>query len=114
MTSADQNENPSLVGKGRKQEVRVCLSHTVDISLGDSTDLQKYLDLVDWSNLDVFPTEFKPQENMRWHTNCGAKGLNQKQPGSTQGHSDEVLDTPEADTRRTREEPVGLVRASAG
>jgi hypothetical protein len=33
MPCADQNENPSVVGKGRKQEVRVCLPHTVGISL---------------------------------------------------------------------------------
>ena len=66
MSSADQNENPSVMGKGRKQEVRVCLPHTMGISLDDSTAaLQKYLDLVDWSSLDVFPTEFKQQENMK-------------------------------------------------
>ncbi len=100
MTSVDQNENPSVVGKGRKQEVRVYLPHTMGISLGDSTVLQKYLDLVDWSSLDVFPAEFKPQENMKWHTTCGAIGLKQKQPGVTQGYSNEVLDTPEADIQR--------------
>ena len=65
MTSADQNENPSVVGKGRNQEVRVCLPHTMVISRGDSTALQNYLDLVDWSSLDVFPAEFKQQENMK-------------------------------------------------
>ena len=59
------SHQPSVVGKGRKQEVRVCLPRTMGISLGDSTALQKYLDLVDWSNLDVFPTELKPQENMK-------------------------------------------------
>ena len=48
MTSADHNENPNVVGKGRKQEVRVCLPHTMGISLDDNTALQKYLDLVDW------------------------------------------------------------------
>ena len=67
-----------MVGKGRKQEVRVCLPRTMGISLGDSTALQKYLDLVDWSSLDVFPAEFKQQENMKWHTTCGARGLKQK------------------------------------
>ncbi len=41
VSSVDQNENPSVVGKGRKQEVRVSLSHTVGISLGDSTTLEK-------------------------------------------------------------------------
>ncbi len=97
----DQNENPSVVGKGRKQEVRVFLPHTVGVSLGDSIALQKYLDLVDWCSLDVFPTEFKPQENMKWHTNCGARGLEQIQPGVAQGHSDEVLDTHETDTQRS-------------
>ena len=101
MSCPDQNENPSVVGKGRKQEVRVCLPRTVVISLGDSIALQKYLDLVDWYSLDVFPVEFKPQENMKWHTNCGARGLEQIQPGITQGHSDVVMDTPESDTQRS-------------
>jgi hypothetical protein len=77
MTSVDQNENPSVVGKGRKQEVRVCLPHTVGISIGDSIYLQKYLDLVDWYSMDVFPSEFKPQENMKCHTTCSARGLKQ-------------------------------------
>ncbi len=71
------------------------------ISLGDSTALQKYLDLVDWSSLDVFPAEFKPQENMKWRTTCGAIGLKQKQSGVPQGYSNEVLDTPEADIQRS-------------
>ena len=35
MPSTDQNENPSVVGKGTKQEVRVCLPRTMGISLGD-------------------------------------------------------------------------------
>jgi hypothetical protein len=51
MSSTDQNENLSVTRKGRNQEVRVCLPRTAGISLGDSTDLQKYLDLVDWHNL---------------------------------------------------------------
>ena len=39
---------------------------------------------------------------MKWHTNSGARGLKQKQPpGATQEHSDEGLDTPEADTQRS-------------
>ena len=82
MSSTNRNENPSVVGKGRHQEVRVCLSRIAGISFDDSTDLQKYLDLVDWHSLDVFPAEFKPQENMKWHTNSGARGPNQKQPGA--------------------------------
>ncbi len=65
MPSDDQNETPIVVGKGRKQEVRVCLPRTMGISFGDNTALQKYLDLVDWSRLDVFPAEFKQQENMK-------------------------------------------------
>jgi hypothetical protein len=47
MSSTDQNENLSVVGNDRNQEVRVCLPRTVGISLDDNTDLQKYLDLVD-------------------------------------------------------------------
>jgi ribonuclease HI len=111
--SADQNENPSVVGKGRKQEVRVCLPRTMGISLGDSTALQKYLDLVDWSSLDVFPAEFKQQENMKWHTTCGARGLKQKQPGVPQGYSNEVLDTPEADIQRSLRDWYVQVQADA-
>jgi hypothetical protein len=80
MSSTDQNENLSVVGKGRNQEVRVCLSRTVVISLGDSTVLQKYLDLVDCHSLDIFPEEFKSQENMKWYTHSSARGLKQKQP----------------------------------
>ncbi len=60
-----------MVGKGKNQEVRPCLSRTVVISLDDSTALQKYLDLVDWHSLDVFPVEFKSQENMKWNTYSG-------------------------------------------
>ncbi len=37
---------------------------------------------------------------MKWHTNSGTRGLKQKQPGATQEHSDEGLDTPETDTQR--------------
>ncbi len=54
-----------MVGKGRNQEVRVCLSRTVGISLDDIIVLQKYLDLVNWYRLDIFPSEFEPQENMK-------------------------------------------------
>jgi hypothetical protein len=61
-----------VVGKGRNQEVRVCLPRTTGMSLDDSTALQKYLDLVDWHSLDIFPAEFEPQENMKWHTNFSA------------------------------------------
>jgi hypothetical protein len=100
MSSTDQNKNLSVVGKGRNQEVRGCLPRTVGISLGDNTVLQKYLDLVVCHILDIFPTEFNPQENMKWHINSSARGLKQKQPGTTQEHSDEGLKTPEADTQR--------------
>ncbi len=65
MSSTDQNENLSVVGKDRNQEVRACLPHTAGISLDDITALQKYLDLVDWHSLDIFPAEFEPQENMK-------------------------------------------------
>jgi hypothetical protein len=75
MSSTDQNEILSVVGKGRTQEVRGCLSRTAGISLGDSTDLQKYLDLVVCHILDIFPTEFNPQENMKCHINSNARGL---------------------------------------
>ncbi len=54
-----------MVGKGRNQEVRVCLPRTVGISLDDNNVLQKYLDLVDWHSLDIFLTEFEPQENIK-------------------------------------------------
>ena len=101
MSSTDQNENLSVVGKGRNQEVRVCLPRTAGISLDDSTALQKYLDLVDWHSLDIFPAEFKPQENMKWHTNSSARGLKQKQPVATQEHSDDEPKTPEVDTQRS-------------
>ncbi len=65
ISSTDQNENLSVVGKGRNQEVRVCLPRTAGISLDDNTALQKYLDLVDWYSLDIFPSEFEPQDNMK-------------------------------------------------
>ncbi len=65
ISSTDQNENLSVVGKDRNQEVIVCLPRTEGISLDDSTALQKYLDLVDWCSLDIFPSEFEPQENMK-------------------------------------------------
>jgi hypothetical protein len=38
---------------------------------------------------------------MKWHIISGARGLRQKQSGTTQEHSDEGLDTPEADTQRS-------------
>jgi hypothetical protein len=34
MSSSDQNENLNVVGKGRNQEVRVCLPHTNSSSRG--------------------------------------------------------------------------------
>ena len=57
--------------------------------------------VVDWHSLDIFPAVFKPQENMKWHTNSSARGLKQKQPVATQEHSDEEPKTPEADTQRS-------------
>ena len=87
------------MGKDRNQEVRVFLPRIAGISLDDSTVLQKYLDLVDWHSLDVFPAEFKPQENMKRHILSG--GLRQRRPGATRENSDEGLDTPEADTQRS-------------
>jgi hypothetical protein len=69
MYSSDQNENSSVVGKGRNQEVSVCLPRTAGISLEDSITLQKYLNLVDWHSLDVFQAVFKPKENMKWYQN---------------------------------------------
>ena len=101
MPSTDQNENLSVMGKGRNQEVRVCLTRPAGISLDDSTVLQKYLDLVDWHSLDVFPAEFKPQENMKWHILSGARGLRQQRSGATREHSNEGMDTPESDTQRS-------------
>ena len=47
MSSTDQTENLSVMGKGRNQEVRVFLPRIAGISLDDSTVLQRYLDLVD-------------------------------------------------------------------
>jgi hypothetical protein len=101
ISSTDKNENLSVVGKGRNQEVRVCLSRTAGISLDDNTALQKYLGLVDWYSLDIFPSEFEPQENMKCHTNFSARGLKQKQPVTTQENSDDESKTPEADTQRS-------------
>ncbi len=47
-----------MVGKGRNnQEVKVCLPRTAGISLGDSTVLQKYLDLVDQEHSDDEPSQ---------------------------------------------------------
>ncbi len=77
------------------------MPRTAGISLDDSTALQKYLDLVDWYSLDIFPSEFEPQENMKWHTNFNARGLKQKQPVTTKEHSDDEPKTPEADTQRS-------------
>jgi hypothetical protein len=71
------------------------------ISLDDSTALQKYLDLVDWYSLDIFLSEFEPQENMKWHTNFSARGLKQNQPVTTQEHSDDEPKTPQTDTQRS-------------
>jgi hypothetical protein len=65
MSPTDQTENLSLMGKDRNLEVRVFLPRIAGISLDDSTVLQRYLDLVDWHSLDVFPAEFRPQENMK-------------------------------------------------
>ncbi len=89
-----------MVGKDRNQEVRVCSPRTVGISLDDNTALQKYLDLVDWYTLDIFPSEFESRENMKCHTNFSARGLKQKQSVTTQEHSDDEPKTPETDTQR--------------
>jgi hypothetical protein len=101
MSFTDHNENLSVVGKDRNQEVRVCLPRTVDLSLDDSTDLQKCLDLVDCHSLDIFLTEFKPQKNRKWHTNSSARGLMQKQPVSIQEQSHDKSKTPEVGTQRS-------------
>jgi hypothetical protein len=71
------------------------------MSLDDSTVLQKYLDLVDCHSLDIFPAEFETQENMKWHTNFSARGLKQKQPVTTQEHSDDEPKTPGTNTQRS-------------
>ena len=57
--------------------------------------------------------EFKQQENMKWHTTCGARGLKQKQSGVTQGYFNEVLDTPEADIQRRLRDWYVQVQADA-
>ncbi len=48
---------------------------------------------------------------MKWHTIYGVRGLKQKQPGATQEHSDERLDTPEADTQRSLQDWCMQVQA---
>jgi hypothetical protein len=50
---------------------------------------------------------------MKWHTTCGARGLKQKQPGVTQGYSNEVLDTPETDIQRNLRDWYVQVQADA-
>jgi hypothetical protein len=101
MSPTDQTENRILMGKGRNQEVRVFLPRIAGISLDDNTDLQRYLDLVDWHSLDVFPEEFRPEENMKWHLLSAGRGLRQQRPGATRENSDEGMDTPEAGTQRS-------------
>jgi hypothetical protein len=113
VSSTDQNENLSVAGKGRNQAARVFLPRIAGISLEDSTMLQRYLDLVDWYSLDVFPAEFRPQENMMWHLIPGGRGLRQQRSGAARENSDEGTDTPEEGTQRSLRDWYVCVQADS-
>jgi hypothetical protein len=113
VSSTGQNESLSVVGKGRHQEARVFLPRIAGISLEDSTILQRYLDLVDWYGLDVFPAEFRPQENMKWYFIPGGRGLRQQRPGAARENSDEGMDTPEEGTQRSLRDWYVCVQADS-